>query len=784
MSTYATPGVYFEATDQDSQNLTVLRTDIAAFIGIAQMGPVNVPTPVNSWEQFQSTFGNFLPNGYMAYCAKAFFENGGRTLYGVRIAAKKAETATNLGVVQPSDGLSSIVHSTSGFAEGALATVQQTVTAGASGAQPASRFASVLNSVSGFPQGSVVTVTQTVPIPIKNIRVARASDATTNTLYWNAPLDLAFDLTKPIQFSASQHLDLLVQNVNPSTNTITWSSSLAGTFNLAQTLEIATGAAASQGALFGGDGNPTALLQAQTPGVWGDALSVFVARTSNAAASTGLLPQPASGVASALTSVVGFAVGTLIKAYQPGAAPQYRVIKSIDVRNNVLVWDTPLTAPLNFATEIWFESIEFSLSVRLNGLEQEIFSNLSLEPASSRYIEAAINASTSHFISAIDLHSLASYPDRLPDPEALQLDEGVLNLWGGRDGIAALGLRDFMGDEASQSKNGLRTLEDVEQVSIVCCPDILIEPSPAVMYLPPAPIETSPCLPGATSTAIAPQRGPVPVEAAPALSLSDVANMQQAIIRHCESMQFRVALLDPPDFGYPRQQVGLGEVQSWRNQFNSSYAALYFPWVLVPDPLLLNNEVVRRIPPSGHAAGICALTDTTVGVFKAPANAELQWALDVSADVTPEMQGFLNPLGVNCIRMFRGRGIRIYGARTLSSETNWMFLNVRRLMCMIEQALEMALQWAVFEPNNFYLWHKITLSANNFLNELWKQGALVGNTAAEAFFVQCNQKTNPLETTSQGQMLAVIGVAPARPAEFVVFRIGKTQDTLEVQEQL
>lgn len=103
---------------------------------------------------------------------------------------------------------------------------------------------------------------------------------------------------------------------------------------------------------------------------------------------------------------------------------------------------------------------------------------------------------------------------------------------------------------------------------------------------------------------------------------------------------------------------------------------------------------------------------------------------------------------------------------------------------MIEQALEMALQWAVFEPNNFYLWHKITLSANNFLNELWKQGALVGNTAAEAFFVQCNQKTNPLETTSQGQMLAVIGVAPARPAEFVVFRIGKTQDTLEVQEQL
>ncbi len=783
MSTYATPGVYFEATDQNSQALTVLRTDIAAFIGIAQMGPVNVPTPVNSWEQFQSTFGNFLPNAYMAYCAKAFFENGGQTLYCVRVAANKVETTTNLGVVQPSDGCSSIVHSTSGFAVGALATAQQTVTAVASGAQPASRIASVLDSVSGFPQGAVVTITQTIPSPVKTIRIAQATDATTNTLYWNAPLDAAFDLTQSIQFSAFQHMDLLVQKVNLATNTITWSNSLAGTFNLAQTLEIASGANSSQGTLFGGDGNPTVLLQAQTPGIWGDALSVFLARTSTAAASTGSLPQPATGAASVLTSVVGFTVGTVVKAYQPGVAPQYRVVKSVDARNNVLVWNTPLTAPLNFATEIWFESMEFNLSVRLNGVEEEIFSGLSLEPTSSRYIEAAVNASTSRFISAIDLYSTASYPDRLPDPNALQLDEGILSLWGGRDGIAALSLRDFTGDDASQTKYGLRTIEDVEQVSIVCCPDILINPSPAVMYLPPSPIKTDPCLPGAAQAPVTPQLEQAPIEAAPTFSLSDVANMQQAMIRHCQSMQFRVALLDPPDFGYPRQQVSLGEVQTWRNQFDSSFAALYFPWVVVPDPLLLNNEVVRRIPPSGHAAGICALTDTTIGVFKAPANTELQWALDVTADVTPEMQGFLNPLGVNCIRTFRGRGIRIYGARTLSSETSWMFLNVRRLMCMIEQALEVALQWAVFEPNNFYLWHKITLSANNFLNALWMQGALVGNTAAEAFFVQCNQKTNPIEATSQGQMLAVVGVAPTRPAEFVIFRIGRTQDTLEVQEQ-
>jgi phage tail sheath protein FI len=783
MATYATPGVYFEPTDQNTQALTVLRTDIAAFIGIAQMGPVNVPTPVNSWEQFQTTFGNFLPNAYMAYCAKAFFENGGQTLYGVRVAANKAETTTNLALLQPADGLSSIVHSTDGFAAGALATASQTALATTAGVQPPARTASVLNTASGFPQGSIVTITQTVPAAVKNIRVVHAVNTATNTLYWNAPLDAAFDLTKPMQFSTLQHMDLLVVSVNSGTETITWANSLAGTFNLAQTINISTGASPAQGTLVDGQGNPTVLLQAQTPGVWGDALTVFVARTSSAAANTGSLSQPASGVASFLTSIVGFAVGTLVKAFQPGIAPQYRVVKSTDASNNVLVWDTPLTGPLNLTAEIWFESVEFSISVRLNGLEEEIFSRLSLEPSSGRYIEKVISSSTSRFIQAQDLHSTSSYPDRLPDPGAPQLDEGVLSFWGGRDGIAALKLKDLMGDDSSQLKWGLRTLEDIEQVSIVCCPDILIEPSAAVMYLPPPPVKTNPCLPGTLSPAMAPQYAPAPVEAAPQFSLADVANMQQAMIRHCQSMQFRVALLDPPDFGYPRQQVSLGEIQTWRNQFDSSYAALYFPWVLVSDPLLLNNQIVRRIPPSGHAAGVCAFTDTTIGVHKAPANVELQWAQDVTAEVTPEMQGFLNPRGVNCIRAFRGRGLRIYGARTLSSESSWMFLNVRRLMCMMEQAMEVALQWAVFEPNNFYLWHKITLSATNFLNALWKQGALVGNTAAEAFFVQCNQKTNELATTSLGQMLAVIGVAPTRPAEFVIFRIGRTQDTLEVQEQ-
>jgi hypothetical protein len=781
MPVYVTPGVYFEPTDRNDRGIAPLRTDVAAFVGIAQMGPLDTPTPVTTWEQFQSVFGAYLPNAYMAYCAKAFFDQGGAMLYGVRVAAPEAKTATNTGVTQPADGFSSVLLSVAGFAAGALATATQTVSAAASGAQPANRASSRLASVAGFPQGAVVRIVQTAPAAVINVRKAVAVDTASNALYWDAPIDTALVLTQPIEFTTFQHADLLVQSVNAGPNTAGWSGSLAGQFDLTQSIAIATGAAAAHGELFDAQANPTLRIAAANPGVWGDALSVFVARTSQAAATTSAQPQPATGLGSYLTSIAGFPAGTLVKAWQDGAAAQYRIVASTDAAANLLVWDAPLTAPLDFTKTISFESCEFSLTVLLNGAEQEIFSGLSLDSRSARYIESAVNASTSRFIIASDLNSPSPWPDRLPDPTARQLNQGVLSLWGGRDGIAALQPIQFTGDPADPVRRGLRALEDFEQVSIVCAPDILIEPSPAAIYAP-APVSVNPCLPH-TTVPVAPQYTPPPVEAAPQFSLDQIAQVQQAMIAHCQSMQYRVALLDPPDFGYPRQQIDLAEVQTWRNRFDSSYAALYFPWVLVSDPLQLNHQVVRRIPPSGHAAGVCAQTDLTTGVFKAPANVELAWAQDVTVAISDVMQGFLNPLGINCIRSFSGRGLRIYGARTLSSDTNWIFLNVRRLMCMIEHAMEVALQWAVFEPNNPFLWHKVRLTATTFLAALWRQGALNGATPDQAFFVNCDQITNPQSTTSTGQMLATIGVAPTIPAEFVVFRIGRTEDTLEVTEQ-
>jgi phage tail sheath protein FI len=254
------------------------------------------------------------------------------------------------------------------------------------------------------------------------------------------------------------------------------------------------------------------------------------------------------------------------------------------------------------------------------------------------------------------------------------------------------------------------------------------------------------------------------------------------LIAHCEAQKDRIALLDPPLFQGSTEGMDLGEIQSWRQRFDSSYAALYFPWLLVYDPLPSPKTLVRAIPPSGHVAGVYARLDNETGVHAAPANVALQWAQDLTAIVGDELQGVLNPLGINCIRAFRGRGLRVYGARTVSSHADWRYVNVRRLLMMIEEAIEEAIQWAVFEPNDLYLRQTIRMVIGNFLAAQWARGALVGRTADEAFFVKCDQENNPPYVIDAGQLIAKVGVAPVKPAEFVVFRVGRVEEDLKVTE--
>ena len=794
MPTYATPGVYFESVDNSSQAIQPLRTDIAGFVGIAQKGPVHNATRVESWQQFQSTFGNFISNGYLAYSAKAFFDNGGETLYIVRVAAPGISTAT--AGAQPADGLRSAVLSVAGFAKGALATLKQTAIASAVGPQPADRQSSIINSVAGFLPGSVVQISQSLPA-FQAWHKVKSVDLIAHRIYWEVPLESSFLLNPPITFTNLHHEYRLVDSVDLPTNSLTWTASIAPAFDLTQSIQIETGRSSSRGVCYDLNGLPTLEVEAVNPGSWGDSIQVLISHSSLAATATSSVVQPAGGGTSYVQSVVGLPKYSLVKIYQthsPAPIIDYRTVISVDPTTNMLQWDSALPASLDLTKTINFETVEFALTVYSSGTAKEMFTGLSMNKGHLRYFGKVVNPQKSiddqrkqvqlpsEFIRVKDLLSSSLPPANLPDPNAPQLDEGVLDLWGGRDGIAALRIVDFTGDSASDKKWGIRSMEDVDEISIVAVPDVLIEPAPPITYsFLPKP-QPNPCLPSAAAPQIAPPPPPPPSEAAPSFSLDQVYQVQQSLIQHCQLMQFRFAILDPPDFGYPNLHIDLGEVQSWRQRFTTMYAALYYPWILVRDPLQLGNSLVRRVPPSGHIAGVYANTDLTVGVHKAPANAVLAWAQDLTTDVTAEMQGFLNPIAVDCIRSFSGRGLRVYGARTLSDLADWRFVNVRRLFFMIEHALLISLQWAVFEPNNVHLQHLVRTVISSFLEVQWRKGAFAGNTAEEAFYVKCDATNNSQATTASGQLFVEIGIAPAVPAEFVVFRIGRVSDTLEITE--
>lgn len=249
------------------------------------------------------------------------------------------------------------------------------------------------------------------------------------------------------------------------------------------------------------------------------------------------------------------------------------------------------------------------------------------------------------------------------------------------------------------------------------------------------------------------------------------AAVQDALLTHCENRKDRFAILDSPE----TVQGGVDKLPRPRD---SKYGAYYFPWIQVYDPEGGNVY----IPPSGHVAGVYARTDNERGVHKAPANEIVRGALGLRYQVSRGEQDILNPRGINCIRLMQGNGIRIWGARTLSSDPSWRYINVRRLFIMVETSIERATQWVVFEPNDFRLWKRVVRTIASFLTLVWRQGALMGETPEKAFFVKCDEETNPPEVIDVGQLIVEVGLAPVKPAEFVIFRIGQMPAGGGVQE--
>ncbi|MCP4360638.1 MAG: phage tail sheath family protein [Chloroflexi bacterium] len=293
-----------------------------------------------------------------------------------------------------------------------------------------------------------------------------------------------------------------------------------------------------------------------------------------------------------------------------------------------------------------------------------------------------------------------------------------------------LSAKEFIGDAAERT--GINGLEALRNVSLLLCPDIFY---------------------GYDGSSAAKTR---------------VKQVQTAMIAHCENMQYRFAILDTPP-GLSAQQA-----KEWRDyvNFDTSYAALYYPWIEVAD-LSDGPSTSKKMPPSGHVVGIYNRSDAARGVHKAPANEVVLGATDLEIDLTKGEQDTLNPVGVNCIRSFPGRGLRVWGARTLSSDGSWRYINVRRLFNQVGQSLDVGLQWVVFEPNDSNLWARVSRDITAFLRVIWRSGALFGSAPDAAFYVKCDEELNPHEIRDLGQLIIEVGMAPVKPAEFVILRLSQ-----------
>jgi Bacteriophage tail sheath protein len=368
------------------------------------------------------------------------------------------------------------------------------------------------------------------------------------------------------------------------------------------------------------------------------------------------------------------------------------------------------------------ESESFTIKVRRGAEVVETFEGLT-SGRGSRHAVTVVNEE-SQLVQLTETGSLR-VAERLPVDGSVSLPSAPTS-----DGVpSTVGPDDYVGDVADRT--GFGGLEAIDDVTMVSVPDLMS------------------------------------AHKAGRITIDQVKAIQLGMIAHCELMGDRMAIIDtPPD-------LNAQQVKEWRVDsagYDSKYAAMYWPWIKVADPVTGN---MISIPPSGHLAGIWARNDTTRGVHKAPANEVIRGVVDVDLNITRGENDQVNPVGINAIRAFPGRGIRVWGARTLSSDPAWRYVPVRRLFNFLEGSILNGTNWVVFEPNDTDLWGRIKRTINAFLYRQWLEGALFGNTPEEAFYVKCDEETNPPEVIDAGQVVCEIGVAPVKPAEFVVFRLAQ-----------
>ncbi len=474
-------------------------------------------------------------------------------------------------------------------------------------------------------------------------------------------------------------------------------------------------------------------IEAANPGEWGNKIRVTVEASSKAKTQV----IAVNGADLKLKNADGFNQGDVVELFDGKAKAYATIVSSLD---NIVTLDAPCTlnvADEKIGTPKYIKTCELTLTVKLDDVV-ETYANVSLCPEAGNFVSARARKSDLVTIAVTEAKAPAApkegKDEKAPAPAKagvtpIELVGGaaVIALAGGSDGkVANVNPSVYMGEDNGPGKrSGLAAFLENVDVSIMAIPGV-----------------TAP-------------------------------EVQAALIAHCENCKSCFAILDVP---IDRKKTN--DVVEFRDMYDTTYAAMYHPWLEMFDPLAKRSAY---FPPSGAMAGIYARTDNERGVHKAPANEIVRGCTGLSCNYNEGEQDILNPKGVNLIRAFTGRGIRVWGARTMSSNGLWKYVNVRRLYIYIEESIKANTNWVVFEPNSEVLWGRVTRTIEMFLATCWRSGALAGSTPSEAYFVECGPTTMTQDDIDNGRLICNIGIAAVKPAEFVIFRI--TQHTASSESE-
>ncbi|MBT9777198.1 phage tail sheath family protein [Clostridium sp. MCC353] len=464
-------------------------------------------------------------------------------------------------------------------------------------------------------------------------------------------------------------------------------------------------------------------LTAKNPGVWGNNLKVNISPSRKAKTQILEVLETAAGRCYSVKSSSGFYEGDVV-CFTDGREVIYNRVEKI--RDNIIAFEKEFALDVvdkNLLPERVISTCEFNMEIRNDDIV-ESYNDLSFNMQIPNYIERKL--AKSELVTAV----YAGHDLRSAIPPFVQLaEEGraavTVSFTNGSNGnVRRMAAEDFVGrDGGAGKRSGIQAFADNDVVSVIAVPGV-----------------TDP-------------------------------GVQLALTAHCEKQASRFAVLD-----MPKEARKIQDILAHRDIFDSSYAAVYHPWLMVFDPL---DKKEIAIPPSGSVMGIYARNDAARGVHKAPANEVVRSCVGLDVQFNNGDQDILNPKGVNLIRAIPGMGIRVWGARTASSNSNWKYINVRRLFIFIEKSIKDNISWVVYEPNNEVLWRRVQQTIEIFLTTLWRNGALAGVTPEEAFFVNIGWSTMSQDDIDKGRLICLIGAAPVKPAEFVIFRI--TQKTGEAQ---